>query len=113
MQEEERACCDFPLPSYLSRKAAQILSHALGGRALGMRALPPSLPPSSSTDGKGGKKGGKEGGWVWIGVRIDPAQALRLVDRGPPAEEAKKAKEVWGEGGKEGRREGRKEGRRE
>ena len=43
-----------------------------------------------------------------MGVTIDPAQALRLVDRGPPAEEAKKAKEVRREGGREG---GREEGR--
>ena len=45
---------------------------------------------------------------MWVGVTIDPAQALRLVDRGPPAEEAKKAKEVRREGGREGGREGSK-----
>lgn len=39
-----------------------------------------------------GRKG--ERGWVWVGISIDPMQALRLVDRGPPAEEETKAREV-------------------
>jgi hypothetical protein len=75
-----------------------LVRQALADRALLVRALPRRLRASPSlADADLGEALGR---CVVVGARVDPLLALRLVDVGPAADDAKaSAKFRWGQGG--------------
>jgi hypothetical protein len=82
--EEEASVADLGMEHYTCRRLYTIWARALGDRALRIRT---TLAAPLGTQGSGQ-------GCVWGGVAIEPTNALRLVDRGPPADDAVAAHEV-------------------
>lgn len=85
------------------REVEALLTRALGDRARLVRALPRQV----AVAGRGGGKGAAVLGAaqpasdeIWVGALMDPAQAQRLVDIGPAADDRKAAarfRAFWGD----------------
>lgn len=85
-------CSDQVTARAVEDAAEAAMSQALGNRALLVRSIRRRLPPGWMAGGASSDAGSADGAcgeWapLWLGAILDTAEAPRLVDVGPPAED--------------------------
>eukprot|EP00951_Prasinocladus_malaysianus_P009760 scaffold71272_cov14-Prasinocladus_malaysianus.AAC.1 len=86
----------FAIHRLEEQRAESVLCQGLGSRAVRVRVL----PRSPEVDLRKGIASANKWGSVKVAVQVDPKEASRLVDVGPPADnkaEAAKFRQFWGE----------------